>query len=71
MLPSWGMPSPALPILSPSLSAKLAALATRPATNRELDDILTELELPVDEMNVVEALRGQQPEEGSVELALT
>jgi hypothetical protein len=43
MLPSWGMPSPALPILSPSLSAKLAALATRPVTNRELDDILTEL----------------------------
>jgi hypothetical protein len=43
MLPSWGMPSPALPILSPSLSAKLAALATRPVTDRELDDILAEL----------------------------
>ncbi|WP_334379499.1 hypothetical protein [Bradyrhizobium sp. AZCC 1577] len=37
------MSSPARPILSPSLSAKLAALATRPPTNRELDDILTEL----------------------------
>ncbi|WP_161851220.1 hypothetical protein [Bradyrhizobium sp. CCBAU 051011] len=43
MLPSWGMSSPARPILSPSLSVKLAALATRPATKRELDDILTEL----------------------------
>src|SRR5262245_20229256 len=30
-------------ILSPSLSAKLAALSTRPATNHEVDDILTEL----------------------------
>jgi hypothetical protein len=37
------MSSPARPVLSPSLSAKLAALATRPPTNRELDDILTEL----------------------------
>ncbi len=37
------MSSPALPVLSPSLSAKLAALATRPAMNHELDDILTEL----------------------------
>jgi hypothetical protein len=37
------MSSPARPILSPSLLAKLAALATRPATNREIDDILTEL----------------------------
>jgi hypothetical protein len=43
MLPSWGMSSPARPIPSPSLSAKLGALATRPPTNRELDDILTEL----------------------------
>ena len=31
------------PVLSPSLSAKLAALATRPATDCELDDILIEL----------------------------
>jgi hypothetical protein len=37
------MSSPVQPILSPSLSAKLAALATRPATRRELDEILTEL----------------------------
>ncbi|TWC01186.1 hypothetical protein FBZ93_104463 [Bradyrhizobium macuxiense] len=37
------MSSPVRPILSPSLSAKLAALANRPATNRELQDILAEL----------------------------
>jgi hypothetical protein len=37
------MSSPARPILSRSLSAKLAVLTTRPATHRELDDILTEL----------------------------
>jgi hypothetical protein len=43
MLPSWGMSSPARPILTPSLSAKLAVLATRPAINREMDDILVEI----------------------------
>ena len=42
MLTSWGMSS-SRSVLSPSISAKLAALATRPATNREVDDILTEL----------------------------
>ena len=43
MLASWGMSSPARSILSPPLLAKLAALATRPATNLEVDDIITEL----------------------------
>ncbi|MBR0898276.1 hypothetical protein JQ616_25225 [Bradyrhizobium tropiciagri] len=37
------MLSPARSILSPLLLGKLAALATRPATNHELHDILTEL----------------------------
>jgi hypothetical protein len=46
MLPSLGMTSPAMPVLSPALSAKLAALATRPAhseTRHALDEILSEL----------------------------
>lgn len=37
------MSSPVRSVLSPLLSAKLAVLAARPATDRELQDILTEL----------------------------
>jgi hypothetical protein len=42
MLTSLGM-SLSRSTLSPSVSAKLAALVTRPATDREVDDILAEL----------------------------